>query len=292
MRPTEYRTQGWWYTIIGAGLFVGGVLTSFEPGSSKIYIGAILFGPVLCARGIFFLREYYRSRPAPSQLPQDCSQLTAAALYESDIQEGLIPKEVSCETCRHEYVYFPDRAAAAQAAHLGPDVAMLRAHEAARKNRAVAPCPRCGRIQREMFGCARKQAPISLLTYAGIFVTFASALLFYGVMSSVVTPAMAERRDTPNLPLYWLATAAVFLLGVGLLLWSRRRNRRWDPNTQPPEKRLRLARQVSLSRENYVALLPAPARAASADEPVSSFLAARGSFWPSTDAHQAGTPGG
>src|SRR4051794_3720855 len=176
MGPSDYRTYGWWYTVAGLGLLVGGVASLFDPTSSKIYLGAILVGPFLFFRGLFFLREYYRLRSSPLVLPEGQPAAQAAELYRRAIRQGLPAKEVACEACKQEYIYFPELAAEAQAAKQGPDVAKNMGMVAVLQDCAIAPCPRCGWIQQEMFPLAREQARLSFMMLAGILVTFSSAL--------------------------------------------------------------------------------------------------------------------
>src|SRR5205823_1183649 len=105
----------------------------------------------------------YKDRSSPFRLPEGRPAALAADLYERDIRQGTSPVAATCEECGQQYVYFPGSAAEAQAAKVSPEYAKHQRIEATLAGRALAPCPRCGRIQRNMYGCARDQAPVSPL---------------------------------------------------------------------------------------------------------------------------------
>jgi hypothetical protein len=230
-------------------LFVGGLCSVFAPNAPRIYIGALLVGPLLFARGVYFLRHHYRNRDALGPLKPPPG--TATELYEDELRQGTPPKEVTCEACGLAYVYFPGKAARAQAVKLGPEVADLKTTDAILHDCAVAPCPSCGWIQAEMVPYARQEATLPLLAIAGMIILCFSAIFFLYVMSAVVSPAMQRHEEDCNASTYWLANAAFLLVGLGLLGWGWRRSRDWNPNGQSVKKRLRLSQQVSLSREVY-----------------------------------------
>lgn len=257
LEPTECRNRGWFYTVVGVMLFGGGIWSLFDRGSSKIYLGAILVGPYLFFRGVHFLDQYYRYREPKVPRPEYEPPATAALLYDEEIQGLTVPCSVICEACNQEYVYFPPKAAEAQAQRR-PEVADLLRAEIALGGSVVAPCPQCGRIQTEMLAYAQRLAPASRLEQicllAGVFISFFSVLFCANLLSQSLAPAH-QRNEDENLTSRWLAGVTFFLFGVALLVWNWKRSNRWDPNTQPLESRLALAGQVSLPRKDYEVLV-------------------------------------
>lgn len=251
----DSEARGWFSVVSGVVLFAVGIASLLDPDASKIYVGAILCGPPMALFGIMRLQRYYRFRA--TQAFQELSEpaLTAADLYDTVMQEGIGPNDVTCDACGHEYVYFPAKAAAARAAHLGPEAAAVKGLEALLCNCAVAPCPLCGRIQPGMFAQARQFGPTSPQMYVGLSLLFLSVGLFLFTMFGVVTPAMAHQRPASDANKYWVAITAILVPGICVTIWGWMRDRRWDPNSQSAEIRLRLAHQVSLSREAYEEML-------------------------------------
>lgn len=245
MGPSDYKTYGWTYTLLGFGLFASGMGSLLDSNSPRILLGAIAVGPILFFRGVYFLREYYRT-DWPQAMPPAAS---AAELYAGEIRRGSSPKRVTCENCTQAYVYFPGPATEVQAASLGAEVASVMAAEAVLKDRAVAPCPKCGWIQPSMRGAARAQLPMSLLDLAGLLMLFGSLFLFiYLIFFTGSDERKPEKGDTTP---YLLAAGALLLVGVGLMVRGVIRHRRWDPNCQPVETRLPLGQQVSLPAQTY-----------------------------------------
>lgn len=248
MYPSEYRRRGWWYVLVGIALFAGGIGMSVGPDATRLYLGAILVGAAMIARGMFFLDRYYRGpRLADFRGP---TGTTAAEIYAEDIQQGFQPVEVNCEACSHDYVYFPGKAAQAQAAALGPEVAHALAAQAIMRNCALAPCPQCGRIQADMRAAAWEQAPVPFSFFLCLFSLFGCAMGFVATMS-MVTDRMQTHIENPKESVFWMMDVALLALGVGLGLGCWIRARGWDPNQEDAEKRLRLAHRVSLSRDEY-----------------------------------------
>jgi hypothetical protein len=70
--------------------------------------------------------------------------------------------------------------------------------------------------------------------------------------------ATLKTREQVDLTWYWVTDAAIFIGGVGLVVYSWIHLARWDPNTLPLETRLKRAAQVSLTREAYADQPKAP----------------------------------
>jgi hypothetical protein len=259
MGASEFPKYGWILIILGLCLFAGGMASLLDPTQSKIYIGAIIVGPIMVVRGLLYLERYYQERRSPFWAPHGQPETTAPELYKMDILQGSLPKEVTCGSCSQEYVYFPERAAEAQAATLGPEIAQRKALLALTNDRALAPCPRCGWIQQDMLRLARGKAGPSIATYTGLFLILGSAIFLFVIMQEMALPAMQQRREAKNQVAYFVASAALFLLGLGVLILGLVRQKRWDPNRQAVQKRLRLAEQVSLTRDDYLRLAVAKA---------------------------------
>ena len=65
--------------------------------------------------------------------------------------------------------------------------------------------------------------------------------------------------EKSSMPLVnWSILAGILLLGIGFFVVNAFREKRWSPNTKPQAERLRLAQQVSLSRDTYLDLAPLP----------------------------------
>jgi hypothetical protein len=244
----SYRAQAWLYVLLGVGVFVAGLATLLNPKAERLYLGAIIVGPLIVYRGIRVLR-LIQEHPELDRLPP--SDIKATELYANNLLNGDPPKEVTCEECAQRYVYFPGTAAHSQTLKLGHERALEEADDALVKDCAVAPCPRCGRIQTNMFPMDRSRPPSGkVLLYLGALLVFGSAMvLCYGL-----SEAMSRNRppDAPSLSPLWFADAGILLLGVGLLLASLVLHRRWNPNKKPLDKRLRLAGKVSLLYDSYL----------------------------------------
>jgi hypothetical protein len=179
------------------------------------------------------------------------------------IQQRHVPRCVTCESCGQEYVYLLDDKAVEDLARFFPAVAAEEfmaerptSLVAAAVTRAVAPCPRCGHIQRDMAGLtADTRRPY--LFVAGIVVLFVAALFFFYLMSNLANAAARPAEDDTRTAWSWLIEGLLVASGVGLLLGDWIRRRRWDPNSQPVATRLKLAGTVSLTKEAYSALLAA-----------------------------------
>jgi hypothetical protein len=258
MYAEERRSKGWLYTVVGPLVFVGGMISLLDPSATRIYVGAIVVGPILFARGLHYLREYYGSRESssPFELREGQPAEDAAQLYDSDLRGRAVPCSVTCASCQQEYVFFPVTAEEARAAHYGPRFAKVRGREALETGEAVAPCPRCAWIQPNMIALARLDAPVSVLYFTGIFVLCGAAFYFIYIISNVILPGMEHKREVDDVDSYFLVLGLLLLVGFGMLVGGWLRRRRWDPNTQSENKRLRLARQVSLTREEYLRLAP------------------------------------
>jgi hypothetical protein len=259
MGASEFPKQGWILIVLGLCLFAAGIGSLFDPASSRIYIGAIIVGPIMVVRGLLYLDRYYPERRSPFWAPHGQPATTAPELYKMDILAGSLPKEVTCESCSQQYVYFPERAAEAQAATLGPEIAQRKALIALMNDRALAPCPRCGWIQPDMLRLARGRAGPSITTYMGLFLILGSAIFRFVIMQEMAVPAMRQRQEASNQVPYFVASAVLFLVGLGLLIWGLVRQKSWDPNRQSVERRIRLAHQVSLTRDDYLRLAAAKA---------------------------------
>lgn len=246
MISRDYRTYGWWYTVLGGVLFVAAVAMLFDPSSTRIKIGALIVAPILFGRGVYLLRLYFADpdvRNPPPPLPGD-----PVGLYRELIRQGSSVKAVTCAGCGHEYVYLPGRAAQFQAESLGRDVAMEMAAQAIVADRALAPCPRCGLVPPEMFAACPSPASALMWAYLGIFASFAAVLAFAYALSTSLdsTPNRAPPTARP-----WVVCGMLFLVGVGSFGLAWFLQKRWNPNSRPQTERLQLGKQVSLSRDEY-----------------------------------------
>jgi hypothetical protein len=252
----SYRTTGSFYAILGVVVFVAGLATLFDPTANRIYVGAIIFGPVIAYRGIALVRLAHENPGIDATTTRVASGMKSSELYAGNLQRGDPPNEVSCEECSEEYIYFPGTAAHAQALKYGDDAAFAAADLAFQRNCACAPCPRCGRIQADMFAMVQENGPPVgvVLMWVGLFVSFGSALFLCYVISQATAEPWNRSPGAPPVLALWLANSGLILLGVSACLASLWLKRRWNPNSLPLEKRFKLARKVSLPREHYLKL--------------------------------------
>jgi hypothetical protein len=248
----DYLTHGLLYVILGIISFVGGVASLFDSTTNKIYVGLIICGPILFVRGLVLLHRYYSQRiPDP---PTHFLAANARELYAGEVLRGVTLKEVVCEQCSQDYLYVPGLAAKARFAKLGEEAAAEKGMDAVMKDCAVAPCPRCGAIQKDMYPVAREEKSEYIFLSVGVVLCMFSVFFFVHIMEQLSKFGGLSDEDTNRIQLQGLADAASFLLGVGCLVWSWRRVQKWDPNSQPVGRRLQLAREVSLLRDDYLAL--------------------------------------
>jgi hypothetical protein len=258
MGTLDEFTYGWLYTLTGAGLLVGAVGTVLFPEQRGVAFGALIVGPVLFGRGVYLLNRYYSGRPGRRAEPSE----PASVVYRRLSETGATFQDVTCEGCGRGYVYTPMRVAWVKAEAAGyafadaQEVALV----ASLDRTAVAPCPRCGHIQRSMYRRARAEAPWGPPFYAAFFVLGLSLVLLI-LVNRAFAPA-APGQPPPGDPTpYRLGAAAVALLGAAMLVAAQVARGRWDPNSLPLETRVRHGRDVALTREE-AEMLPRPAGAA------------------------------
>lgn len=251
MISRDYRTYGWWYTVIGAGLFISAFFSLFDPSATRIYVGGLIAAPILFIRGVYFLRLYYTDPDVRTPPPPLSGN--PVELYGDLIRQGSPVKAVACAGCRQEYVYLPGRAAQFQAEQFGPEVALEAGAQALVADCALAPCPHCGYIQPEMFASCPSPPSVRLWVYIGIVASFIAAVGFaYAISKSL---GSAPNQAEPPSVVTWAIVGLFAVLGVGSFCIGWRVQKRWDPNSESEAKRLVLGKQVSLTREEYEKLL-------------------------------------
>lgn len=117
--------------------------------------------------------------------------------------EGMRLKEVCCERCRCEYIYFAQRTGQGQgfaplflfqgaAENSAEKAAYERLQKALDKAVDIAPCPQCGRVQE--FMVRAKRVAIWQVTAAAAFVFLLPVLLFsaFGVGKSYVPDTVSR----------------------------------------------------------------------------------------------------
>jgi hypothetical protein len=181
------------------------------------------------------------------------------------IRERLIHRQVSCESCGKDYVYFIDptttgevRSKALFADLEAEELAANEVRQLSQKEidrlRPVAPCPHCGWIQKSMFKAARSQSRQYFLI-AGIVVVLIAVLFLVVAVNVANSPEqmqkMVQNKGESSRITLWLIPALLFVAGFSLCVWEYFRTWQWDPNSQPVEKRLQLAQNLSLTMERY-----------------------------------------
>jgi hypothetical protein len=247
-----------WTQILGGLVAIGiGIWSMVSPESSRMWLGAFVFGPFLIFRGIRALQEDSRTKrpniPAgpegvPSESVNEVADQHAPPMHQEPktaqelARAGASFVEVACEQCRENYVYFPEA-----------DELAARQYRIVRN--CAAPCPGCGWLQSHMIDFYG-QFPHThwserLMIPAGLLALGSAAFLafnfnnFYG----------AGAQPDPYESIYWYANLAVFLgaLVCGII-FVKGIYRRPNPNEAPLELRLKKGSQLGMMRAELESL--------------------------------------
>jgi hypothetical protein len=171
-------------------------------------------------------------------------------------------KLVTCEECKRDYYYTMfaqaeledpkevgyDREAKRRSA-IKTEATLQQILE---NEQVLAPCPNCGRVQKEMFAHARVQQPAPLLITGALVALFGVVLL----QTTFCFSFEIEPGDGDPVGLMMRGIfGCLIALGVSLSLWGWIRRLRYDPNSEPLAKRLEIARHISVPAETYQELL-------------------------------------
>lgn len=172
---------------------------------------------------------------------------------------GRVTKLVSCEGCATEYAYLMERCGTGDALSpldLWDSAAASRATAVARKALAdqlmrgvdLVPCPGCGRIQRDMVLLARHLHRGGL--EAGAAVAFLVAAILFAAAG--VATANAGPGGNQLAVALWCSTGLSALLIPGFLLTRSWLSRRYDPNTQDVNDRIRAGRRLACTDAEFL----------------------------------------
>lgn len=162
---------------------------------------------------------------------------------------GKATKPVDCEECGTCYLYVLRRETEGQAGawfFFVTEGTRKEAHDAAARALEarlarevdVAPCPKCGHVQREMVWQAKARR--------GRWLGFVGAVIF-GVGVALGVPNLLDKR----LDLPWSFIAPLAAIGAVFLAIRCAILLAYDPNKARLEERLALARKVSVTSEDY-----------------------------------------
>lgn len=163
-----------------------------------------------------------------------------------------VERPVTCEECGTRYVYVLEREARVYGFSSILDHLTGRARQRAeefaeraleRKLRLaceVAPCPKCGHVQRDMVREARRRH-LRWLRRTGWW--FTALVVAVGVCNRITE----IETDEPRL-MSWSLFLGLLAIGPGLILVHTLLASAHDPNDEHPEARLARAREVSVER--------------------------------------------
>lgn len=171
-------------------------------------------------------------------------------------------KLVTCEECKRDYYYTMfAQAELEDPKEVGYDREAKRRsaikteatlQQILDNEQVLAPCPTCGRVQKDMFAYARARQP------APLFVCGAIVALF-GVVLLLTTFCFSFEIEPGDGDPVGIAMRGIFgsliALGFSLSIWGLMRRARYDPNSEPLAKRLEIARHISVPAETYQELL-------------------------------------
>src|SRR5260370_903479 len=116
------RGSAWLQIVLGVGMVILGVGSLFDASATRVYLGAIIIGPILAIRGLYNLRQVAaaeeRERAAERQKPAPAPRQAGAApevepLHALALMEASKRVFEHCQACGKDYVYFPEASAAA-----------------------------------------------------------------------------------------------------------------------------------------------------------------------------------
>ncbi len=175
----------------------------------------------------------------------------------SCVVSGSSFKIVQCEHCRFLYVYKMTRTGAgvvsASLLNSDPYVAQ-NAEKAASFNLTqklqddcdAVPCLECGKYQQHMVDALKRDFELGVRYLGGI--SLGAGIAAGAFCLSSLLYEMRDRDIT-----LWLASIAAALIGIGasVLLWRRRRLKRYDPNSTDLAERLQTAARYGRSMEQF-----------------------------------------
>jgi hypothetical protein len=176
--------------------------------------------------------------------------------------EGAQFKTVNCENCSTEFLYKMKREASGVGTSFSgvnkqgaADGAVSGAkellHAYLENDFDAVPCPSCGHYQRYMFPKLEEakswwlQVLLVLALLGGSF--SAVGVVYWGVLI-----VLGERGQTITHVVMALSVLAVACLVVfGLRYLQRARTRRFNPNAGDPEARIKLGRELAISKADF-----------------------------------------
>jgi hypothetical protein len=177
---------------------------------------------------------------------------------------GRVLKLVPCEDCSTEYVYVLEREGQ------GVGTSVYRTNdEGAQEHAATAaadtlreylendfdpvPCPACGHYQRYMVPKLYEATP-SWLPAVRLLVVAAGSLCAVAALYSTLTYVQRPGSHAlEQMAAAWAVLAALGLLGAGLGAVERSRARRFDPNAEDQQARIRRGRSRAVTRAEFEA---------------------------------------
>ena len=177
--------------------------------------------------------------------------------------KGAVLKFVKCEACGDEYVYKLERTATGVATGLRfVDEEGKRARASAHAQTVlnsklergvdVVPCPACGRIQQHMIPHCRRRR-LRWMLHLGLALMLLACV--GGSLGAMINGIVEDQQGAPPVP--WpvlLATVAVFgALGPGLMIARFVAVRRYDPNAEDEERRIRQGQERAALRDELEA---------------------------------------
>jgi hypothetical protein len=173
---------------------------------------------------------------------------------------GRVAKEVNCDQCGFDYVYFFERAVAARGTSLffldnkGAKERSSERAESYLQNQldqgcAVIPCPECGAVQQHMLPIARHErykwmraAGIAALIVAGLVALPAAIYTLIDGVSGVLSVETI---------MSWLGIGVLIALSAVFFIQRRNLSKAYDPNAESVVTRTERGKKFAISQKEY-----------------------------------------
>jgi hypothetical protein len=175
--------------------------------------------------------------------------------------EGMALREVICENCGQEYLYLLEAQVRGSSSHLydigsrdGPTKAYADAEAKLAKQLEDgvddAPCPRCGWVQNHMLPISRRRRKTDPVLLVGLLSTVGASIV---ILVFLLTWAV-DKKDAGPVMLFGLSIL-VGPIALPVTIWRCLVDRRWSPNNSPVARRLAIAEEISITREEYLQMV-------------------------------------